>query len=95
MIGTLENVEIALGLRPVTVPPSAQAGKVRQLRDYAVTITPKVVSYAGTLWFGEFTITIRAASHAAAIKAARTERNETEGRYGVPATYRARLLRVT
>ena len=42
-------------------------------KEYEVTITPKITTYA--------------------LKQARADRRESEGRYGVPATFRAKLIK--
>ena len=62
-------------------------------KDYEVTITPKITAYAGSSVFGEYTVTVFAKSHAEALKTARTERRESEGRYAVPANFRAKLVK--
>lgn len=62
-------------------------------KEYTVTITPKITAYAGASVFGEYTVTVFAKSHAEALKQARAERRESEGRYGVPATFRAKLIK--
>lgn len=101
-VGTLAEVEAALGIRPTpgsqpAPAPASSAMPARArtsggLRDYEVTITPKVVSYAGAGTFGEYTVTVCARSHSEAIKMARQDRREAEGRHGVAATYRARVI---
>ena len=62
-------------------------------KEYTVTITPKITAYAGASVFGEYAVTVFAKSHAEALKQARAERRESEGRYGVPATFRAKLIK--
>ena len=49
-------------------------------KEYTVTITPKITAYAGASVFGEYTVTVFAKSHAEALKQARAERRESEGR---------------
>lgn len=44
------------------------------------------------MMFKEYTVTVFAKSHAEALKQARAERRENEGRYGVPATFRAKRM---
>jgi len=90
-IGSLEEVEVALGLRQPIARESKPAKKQGELRDYIVTITPRRITYAGCATFGEYAVEVVARSNNDAITTARRERNESEGRYGVPATYRARL----
>lgn len=66
-------------------------GATKKFRRYEVTITPKTTSYAGS-WCGDaYTVEIDAQTNSEAITKARQQRNEVEGRYGVRATYRARL----
>ena len=93
-VGTLEQVEIALGLRqPPKKQVSPQPRASQRLRTYVVTITPRFVMYADSATFGEYTVEVDAKSNAEAISVARKERTENEGRFAVPATYRARLAR--
>lgn len=56
-----------------------------------MTITPRIVTFAGADAFGEYTVEVLARDRNDAIRSARRERNWNEGRYGVPATYRARI----
>lgn len=63
-------------------------------RDYSVTVTPKITTYAGNNTSGEYTATISARSRDEAIKLARKDRSDIEGRYGVSATYRAKILKI-
>ena len=62
-------------------------------KEYTVTITPKITAYAGASVFGEYAVTVFAKSHAEALKQARAERRESEGRYAVPANFRAKLVK--
>jgi hypothetical protein len=62
---------------------------MKPLHRYRVTVTPKIVTYAGSDTYGEYTVEVDAYDRADAIKSVRRERNDNEGRYGVPATYRA------
>lgn len=107
--GTQEQVEVALGLRQT--PPIAQtavpspsqarrrlASSGTDLREYMVTVTPSVVTYAGGSYtgsstFGEYTVQVLAKSHAQALQKARRERRDEEGRFGVPARFKARWVR--
>lgn len=82
-IGTRAEIERALGLAPPAVH--------KQLRRYAVTVTPQVVVYTGTHIGGEYVVEILATNRSEAIKKARQQRREEEGRYAVSAHYRARL----
>lgn len=98
--GTLEEIEVALGLRPPIAPrqeddeeeavqsrPTERGG----LRPYLVTITPKLVTFAGSQTFGESTERVYAKSRTEAIKKVRSQVREAEGTMGVPCTYRACL----
>lgn len=104
--GTLEQVEAALGLRPATpgtrvVPtpaPRRCAQPSRDLREYAVTVTPSIVTYSGGAYtggatHGEYTVQVFARSHAKALQKARSDRRDEEGRLAVPASFRARWVR--
>ena len=88
-VGTQEEVEAALGLRS----PALQAGDRKQLREYTVFVSPKIVTFAGSGTFGEYQQDVFARTRAEAIKIARAERFEAEGRFAVSATYRAKLKR--
>lgn len=93
VIGTLEQVETALGLRQ---PAQAKKQKSQnQWRDYIVTVTPQFKVYCGDWSNGEYTTTVYARSHAEAIKKEREEYNDREGRGpdGVPAKFKARLAK--
>lgn len=80
--GTLEQVEIALGLRKASP-------KAKTLRSYEVTVTPAIVVYAGA-WKGDsYTVDVSAYTAADAIKQARAKRREEDGRFAVPAAYKA------
>ncbi|MFA6230992.1 MAG: hypothetical protein WC617_12600 [Rhodanobacter sp.] len=107
--GSLEQVEVALGLRQAPsaqaeAPPSPVPARRRlassgtALREYTVTVTPSVVTYAGGSYtgsatFGEYTVQVLAKSHAQALQKARRERRDEEGRFGVPASFKARWVR--
>ena len=45
------------------------------------------------MMFKEYTVTVFAKSHAEALKQARAERRESEGRYAVPANFRAKMIK--
>lgn len=95
--GTLAEIETALGLRPAElpqrVPAEEQVARNQRggLRPYLVTITPKIVTYAGTQTFGETNERLFAKSRDEAIKKARAKVREAEGTMGVACTYRAKL----
>ena len=76
--GSLEEVEVALGLRPAGEPRPTP----KMLRKYRVT---------GTNVFGEYETEVYASSNADAVKKIRQQRHDEDGRYAVPATVRARL----
>lgn len=92
VIGSLADVERALGI-PLTKEPKKSLQPKTQLQAFLVTVTPSVTTFAGSSTFGEYTVEIRAATASQAISEARRARRETEGRYGVPAQFKAKLLR--
>ena len=80
--GTLAEVETALGLRKPAKP-------VRQVRTYAVTVTPGVESWN----VKEYTVEIDARDRNEAIRRAREQYDETVGvRNNGGARYRAVLV---
>lgn len=62
-------------------------------KTFTVTVTPKMTTYAGSSTFGEYTVEVVAADRTEALKKARADRRENEGRYAVPATFKARELK--
>ena len=84
--GSLAEVEAALGISGHTGAPR----QAQRWNTYEVTVKPLLVTYAGPDTFCEYRVEVVAVSRAAAIKAIREARQAVEGRYGVPATYRAR-----
>lgn len=99
-LGTREEIEVALGIRAPAVldvadqalPNSAHSTpRLKPLRSYVVTITPSVVTFAGSHTAGEYTVTKVAVSSNDAISQARDDRRNNEGRHGVPAKFRAKL----
>lgn len=86
-VGTLAEVEAALGLIRQTAAQAARTTRPA-VRTFTVTITPNVLT-----WYAPeaYEVEVDAATHAEAIKAARADRFEVEGRHGIAATYRARL----
>lgn len=95
LIGTLEEVEAALGLsgqgKEAKKPTKNRPGA--EVRAYVVTVTPAMVTYSGGRRDGEYTVEVRAASASEAVKQVRAERRDNEGRYGVRVTYKARLAK--
>ncbi len=88
--GTLAQVEAALEM----AIPSAQrktAPAKRPLRCYRVTVSPSITVYSGAHTGDEYTLIVWANSRNEAIRQAREQRRENEGRYAVKATFRARL----
>jgi hypothetical protein len=87
-VGSLEEVEVALGLRVVQAKPTAATAS-RLARSYTVTL----------MWQGgdEEEIEVVATSHAMAIQKGRDWKRMEYGRtrscYLVPCTFRARLTR--
>lgn len=93
VVGTLAEVETALGLRPpATMPIQPVKKSGAALRPYQVTVTPSTVTYAGSDTYGEYIVDIDARSHSEAITKVRAARNAAEGRYRVRATYRAKRV---
>lgn len=100
--GTREEVERELGIRapaPTDTPSSLhktsekrERSTIKKLHEYEVTVTPTVVSYAGLTLLDAYVVSVFAATNAAAISAARKQRRESEGRYAVPASYRAKRV---
>lgn len=84
--GSLSTVELALGLR-LSAAPSAKPAP----RDFDVTVTPRMLTYGSHGTNGTYTVPVVATTHAEAIKQARADRGDQEGRFAVPADYRARL----
>lgn len=85
--GTLEQVEIALGLRAAAVVVKAAAKKVRR---YIVKMT-HAAYYAGGARMDGAEVEIDAATSAQAISEARRRYREAEGRERMPATFSARI----
>jgi hypothetical protein len=92
LTGNLQQVQMALGIYSAKRNSEPKPLVRSKNRYYLVSVQPKVVTYAGSSTFGEYTVEVLARSHAEAIKIVRNERRETEGRFGVPATYNARLM---
>lgn len=99
--GTLQEVEAALGLSPrvlssanareksgVPAKPRGEAGKNRR---YAVTVTPSVTLYSGSLTFGETVEHVDAPNRRDAEQQVRQQLRETNGRYGPKYNVVARL----
>jgi hypothetical protein len=84
-VGTLAQVEIALGLR--TKVSMAK----NPVRSFNVTVTPKSMTWCGATALGEYVVVIDASTAANAITKARQDRRDQEGRFGVAATYSAKL----
>lgn len=64
-------------------------------RDYIVTVTPKITTYFGNSVDGQYTTEVVAKTAAEALKKARRERRDNEGRFATPCTYRAKLSKET
>jgi len=91
--GTLQEVEAALGLphrlhQPLLVDdneiPQAPKplGELGRLRRYAVTVTPSVTLYSGSLTFGETVEHVDALNRRDAEQQVRQQLREANGRYG-------------
>lgn len=85
-IGTRAECEVRLGVRAA---PRVE----RERREFVVTVTPTLVVHAGSWRGGSYEVVVYARTHAEAISSARRQRRDEEGRFGVPATFRARLVR--
>ena len=95
MAGSHGAVPIARRGATVSSLPNEQPGSAMsspsQFRDYLVTATPGMVTYAGAWQVGEYTVTVAARSRTEAIAMVRKGRRDEDGRHGVPHTFRARL----
>lgn len=90
--GTLQEVEAALGLSPRAVSspnargksevPAKPRGVAGKNRRYAVTVTPSVTLYSGSLTFGESVEYVDAISRRDAEKQVRQLLREVNGRHG-------------
>ena len=101
--GTLQEVEAALGLPPrLPLPllvddnenpqaPAKPLGKLGRIRRYAVTVTPSVTLYSGSLTFGETVEHVDALNRRDAEKQVRQQLREANGRYGPKYNVVARL----
>lgn len=99
-VGTLAQVEAALGVQPCEVSAddkmrtllAQRVAKAEKIFLYSVTVTPKITSYHGTTVAGPYTVEVLATSAKEAIKVARAERRESEGRLAPSAVYSARRV---
>lgn len=82
--GSLKRVMACLGLR-------SRARSVQGARVFVVTVTPRWLTYGSHGENGSYTIEVTAPTRDVAIAKARQERRHEEGRYGLPAHYRACL----
>lgn len=93
--GTREEVEVRLGLRPA---PVAKPKRPRSVYLYRVKVTPSVIGYTSTGFgggsetHGAYFIEVYAANGKEAISKARKERRDEEGRFAVPATFKAERI---
>jgi hypothetical protein len=98
--GTREQVEQRLGLRPQPQPGGAasrgrtQPAKPRSVYLYSVRVS---VDRAMDAWHGtdrsaSYTAEVYAANAREAVKKARQERRDEEGRFAAPATFKATRL---
>lgn len=91
-VGTVDEVTLALGLTLAEGARDTPAQAHRALRTFRVEVAPRLLTYAGSATFGPYTVTVTARSHSEAITQVRQARNAQEGRYGVPARYRATVV---
>ncbi len=73
-------------------PTHFAPSRLDRIRRYQVTVTPRCVAYAGAWRADEYAVEVHARSHADAITAVRRQWNEQEGRYGVRASFRAKVI---
>ena len=85
------NAQVRLSAGEPAQPKAPQKTKRGALRDYVVTVTPRVLTYGSHGCNGEYQLVVAERSHAGAIKFARNARNMEEGRYAARADYKARL----
>ena len=91
-IGSLAEVEEVLDLVSARLPTHFAPSRLDRIRRYQVTVTPRCVAYAGAWRADEYAVEDHARSHADAITAVRRQWNEQEGRYGVRASFRAKVI---
>lgn len=89
---TLEEIEALLKGEVYTTPVKAKATKKTTVHTYIVTVTPEMVVYASGFTGSEYTVEVFASTAADAIKEARSQRRDTEGRYGVKCSYKAKRV---
>ncbi len=91
--GTLAQVCRAIGVPLSKSGATSRLKKPSQLREYVVTVTPRIKTYADAQTFDEYTLTYTATGAQQAISKARQARRDVDGRYAVPATYKAKIFR--
>ncbi|HBO5514538.1 TPA: hypothetical protein L4559_003431 [Pseudomonas aeruginosa] len=99
--GTLQEVETVLGLPsrpPLQVDanenpqaPAKPLDKLGRIRRYAVTVTPSVTLYSGSLTFGETVEHVEALNRRDAEKQVRQQLRDANGQYGPKYNVVARL----
>lgn len=101
--GTLQEVEVALGLQPrLPLPqpvndsenphePAKTFGKLGRFRRYEVTVTPSVTLYSGGLTFGETVEHVDALNRRDAEKQVRQQLRDANGQFGPKYNVVARL----
>ena len=62
------------------------------MKNYQVTVTPRITVYAGTWQGGEYTAEVVAKNAKEAISKVRAQRRAEDGRFTVPADYRASVV---
>lgn len=89
---TLEEIEALLKGEVYVAPVKAKADKKTTVHTYIVTVTPEMIVYSGGFAESEYSVEVYASTAADAIKEVRSERRETEGRYGVKCSYKAKRV---
>ena len=94
-IGTLEDVEAKLGIRSAPAKQAEQQpAKPSSLKEYEVTVTPRIVTYGSHGATTESTMTVHAKTSSEAISKARAMvRDGGHSRYDAPNDYKAKVVK--
>lgn len=88
---TLEEIEALLKGEVFTPAPKAKLTK-KTSHSYIVSVTPEMTVYASGFTGSEYTVEVYASTAAEAIKEARSQRRDSEGRFGVKCSYKAKRV---
>ena len=88
---SLEEIEALLKGEVYVAPVKAKATK-KTVHTYIVTVTPEMTVYASGFTGSEYTVEVYASTAADAIKEARSQRRDSEGRFGVKCSYKAKRI---